>query len=65
MEVKPLFIGVQKAAQLLGVSASLLYREIDAGRFPAKRIAGRIVISIKVIEQMAEPVDNNGVIRPS
>lgn len=53
-----LFIGVAEAAKRLGVSASLLYREIDLGKFPAKRIGGRIVISIKVLEQMAEPSDN-------
>lgn len=61
MEIQqPLFVSVTEAAKRLGVSTSLLYREIDLGNFPARRIGGRIVISIKVIEQMAEPSDNGG-----
>lgn len=60
MDDKPLFVSVPEAARRLSISRSLLYREIDEGRFPAKRIGGRIVVSVKVIEQMAEPSHNGG-----
>ena len=56
--LQPLFVSVGAAAQMLGISKSLLYDQIHAGRFPHRRIGGRIVVSIKVLEQMAEPGDN-------
>lgn len=50
----PLFVSVSEAARRLGVSKTLLYEEINAGRFPCQRIGGKIIVSIKLIEKMAE-----------
>jgi excisionase family DNA binding protein len=54
-----LFVGVSEAARMLGIGKTLLYEQIAAGKFPHKRIGTRIVISIKVLEKMAEPDDNS------
>ena len=51
--IKPLFVSVPKAAKLLGVGKTLLYTQIRLGKFPHRRIGGRIVISVKVLERMA------------
>lgn len=53
-----LFVSVPEAARMLGIGKTLLYAQCAAGQFPCQRIGGRIVISIKVLEKMAEPVDN-------
>lgn len=58
-KIEPLFISVPEAARRLGVGRTLLYTQIHAGKFPARKIGGRIVVSIKVIEKMAEPTDNS------
>jgi excisionase family DNA binding protein len=55
MTEQPLFVGVPEAARMLGVGKTLLYDLINAGKFPHRRIGGRIVVSIKVLEKMAEP----------
>lgn len=53
-----LFVGVIEAARRLGVSQALLYQQIQAGKFPHRRIGNRIVVSIKVLEKLAEPPDD-------
>jgi hypothetical protein len=40
---------------VLGIGKTLLYEQIAAGKSPHRRIGTRIVISIKVLEKMAEP----------
>lgn len=50
-----LFISVPEAAKRLGIGKTLLYEQIQAGKFPHRRIGGRIVVSIKVLEKLAEP----------
>lgn len=54
-----LFVGVPEAAKMLGIGKTLLYEQIKANKFPHRRIGGRIVVSIKVLEKLAEPEDNN------
>lgn len=54
-----LFVSVPEAARRLGIGRTLLYEQIHAGKFPARKIGGRIVVSIQVIEKMAEPEDNS------
>lgn len=54
-----LFVSVPKAAKMLGIGKTLLYEQINAGKFPHKRIGGRIVVSMKVLEKLAEPDDNS------
>lgn len=55
-----LFVSVPEAARQLGIGKTLLYEQIHAGKFPHRRIGGRIVVSVRVLEKMAEP-DDNGV----
>jgi excisionase family DNA binding protein len=50
-----LFVSVPEAAKRLGIGKTLLYEQIQAGKFPHRRIGGRIVVSIKVLERLAEP----------
>jgi excisionase family DNA binding protein len=50
-----LFVSVPEAARRLGIGKTLLYAQISAGKFPHRRIGGRIVISVKVLEKLAEP----------
>lgn len=47
---------VAQAAARLGVSPRLLYKEIDAGRFPAIRIGHRIVIARRTVERLVMEV---------
>lgn len=59
-EPKPLrFVSVRKAAKILGISAMTLYREVDAGKFPAVRIRTRILIPLDAIEDMARAAAQN------
>ena len=58
MSEQPLFVSVPEAARTLGVGKTLLYEQIKAGKFPHRRIGGRIVVSVKVLEKLAEPEDN-------
>jgi excisionase family DNA binding protein len=50
-----LFVSVPEAARRLGIGKTLLYAQISAGKFPHRRIGGRIVVSVKVLEKLAEP----------
>lgn len=54
-----LFVSVPEAARRLGIGKTLLYEQIHAGKFPHRKIGGRIVVSVRVIEKMAEPDDNS------
>lgn len=55
-EIRKLTYDVGEAAKVLGVSKSLLYREIQSGKceIPYHRIGGRIVISIKALEKFID-----------
>lgn len=55
---EPLFYKVREAAQILGVSKTLLHDRINAGEFPCVRIGRRVLISRLVLEKMAQPSDN-------
>jgi hypothetical protein len=50
-----LFVRVLEAAQRLGIGKTLLYAQFREGKFPHRTIGGRIGVSVKVIEQFAEP----------
>jgi excisionase family DNA binding protein len=50
-----LFVSVPEAARRLGIGKTLLYAQISTGKFPHRRIGGRIVVSVKVLEKLAEP----------
>ena len=54
-----LFVSVPEAAKMLGIGKTLLYEQIQSGKFPHRRIGGRIVISLKVLEKLAAPDDNS------
>jgi excisionase family DNA binding protein len=55
---KPVLIPVSMAAQLMSVSAELLYREIRENRFPHRRVGKRILVSRQYVESLAEvPVE--------
>lgn len=43
---------VAETARMFGVSPNTLYREIEAGQFPAVKIRSRWVIPAKAIDQM-------------
>jgi excisionase family DNA binding protein len=49
----PRFFSVADAARLLGVSSMTLYRQIEAGQFPAIRIRSRLVVPAKAIDDMS------------
>ena len=48
-------MSVLEAARRLGIGKTLRYAQIGAGKFPHRRIGGRIVVTVRVIEQFAEP----------
>jgi len=48
-----LFRSVAKASRVLGIAEITLYRAIKAGKFPAVRVSGRILVPAKAIEEMA------------
>ncbi len=48
------FRTVAEVARLCRVSKMTLYRAIAAGRFPAVRIEGRLIVPAKVVEAMAQ-----------
>jgi excisionase family DNA binding protein len=48
------FYTVHEVAELLGVSAPTIYREIRAGRFPAIRVRGRYVIPAKALDELEQ-----------
>lgn len=56
---EPLFYNATEAAKRLGISKSLLYDEINAGRFPVVRIGRRVLISRLVLEKLAQPSDTS------
>jgi excisionase family DNA binding protein len=43
-----LFVSMPEAARQLGIGKTLLYEQIHAGKFPHRRIGGRIVESVRV-----------------
>jgi excisionase family DNA binding protein len=43
-----LFVSMPEAARQLGIGKTLLYEQIHAGKFPHRRIGGRIVVSVRV-----------------
>ena len=52
MVVEKIAYSVSEAAEVLGISKSLLYKYIQEGQaeFPVKKIAGRILIPCKALE---------------
>jgi predicted DNA-binding transcriptional regulator AlpA len=50
-----LFVSLREAARRLGIGETLLYAQISMGKFPHRRIGGRIVVSVKILEKLAEP----------
>lgn len=48
------FLAVAEVARLCRVSKMTLYRAIAAGRFPAVRIEGRLIIPAQVVEAMVQ-----------
>jgi predicted DNA-binding transcriptional regulator AlpA len=54
-----LFVSVPEAARRLGIGKTLLYAQISMGKFPHRKIGGRIVVSVKVLEKLAEPDAQN------
>ena len=53
MAVNKITYDVGEAAKVLGISKSLLYREIRSGEcvVPYHKIGGRIIISVKALEE--------------
>ena len=49
-----LVLDVREAAQALKCSPDMVRALIRSGRFPCQRIGGKIIVSIKLIEKMAE-----------
>lgn len=50
----PRFYTVSQVAALIGVSPMTIYREIDAGQFPAVRIRGRLIVPAKAVDAMED-----------
>ncbi|MFI7586336.1 hypothetical protein ACIB24_04615 [Spongisporangium articulatum] len=48
----PLTLSVGEAVRLRGLSSMTLHREIQADRFPAGRIGGRLIIPTQAISEM-------------
>ena len=48
------FLAVAEVARLCRVSKMTLYRAIAAGRFPAVRIEGRLIVPAQVVEAMVQ-----------
>jgi excisionase family DNA binding protein len=49
---QPLTITVERAGQLLGISRSLAYDLVHRGEIPAIRLGRRLVVPVRVIEEM-------------
>lgn len=56
---EPLFYSVADAAKILGISKTLLYDQINAGKFPSMCIGRRRLVSRLHLESLAQPSDNS------
>jgi excisionase family DNA binding protein len=54
VQVAPRFLSVPQVARMLGMSPMTLYRAIAAGKFPAVRIRGRLIVPMAALEEMAD-----------
>jgi excisionase family DNA binding protein len=62
----PRLYTVREAARLLAVSEMTLYRQINAGRFPAIRIGARRLIPARCLDEMiTRAVETQSVVDPS
>jgi excisionase family DNA binding protein len=51
-------LSVDEAADVLGVSAGLVYDLVRQGRLPAARLGRRIVLSRRKVVALVDPPDN-------
>lgn len=51
---EPRFLTVREAARRLRVSPMSLYREIEAGKFPAVRIRSRLVVPSRALQEIED-----------
>ena len=54
VQAAPRFLSVPQVARMLGMSPMTLYRAIAAGKFPAVRIRGRLIVPMAALEAMTE-----------
>ncbi len=54
---EPLVISVAEAAERVGVSDWLIYRLIQEGNFPHRRLGRRIVIPVRALERWIDQTD--------
>lgn len=57
------FYSIAETARMLGTSEMTLYRAIAAGKFPAVRIRGRLIVPARAIQAMIDAaVETGGVV---
>lgn len=57
MQLKCKTLTVREAAQVLGISETLVRRSINAGELAAAKIGGRIIIPVSAVEALIGDVD--------
>ena len=55
MQTEPLFVRVHEASRLLGVPRSTLYREVQRGSIPSRKIGGAVIIPKWFVVEGGEP----------
>ena len=50
-ETLPLAVSIEEAARMLGISRTLLYDEIKAGRIKTKKIGSRTIIEVEELRR--------------
>lgn len=54
-----LALSVPEAAELLGLSRSSAYAAVKRGDIPSVRVGGRVLVSMRALEQLINPVNEN------
>jgi excisionase family DNA binding protein len=57
--VNRLALSVPEAAELLGLSRSSAYAAVKRGDIPSVRVGGRVLVSMRALEQLINPVNEN------
>jgi excisionase family DNA binding protein len=57
--VNRLALSVPEAAELLGLSRSSVYAAVKRGDIPSVRVGGRVLVSMRALEQLINPVNEN------
>lgn len=52
----PLFVSINQAAEILGVSRSTIDRRIADGTIPSRKLGARVLIAKSAIDAFAQPV---------